>query len=64
MKNIKLEIDKCEEEILLAEEGIKGTQKFLKEEDRLSIIKLTRKNIFSFLSILLIVTIFTFIKYY
>ena len=29
MKNIKIEIDKCEEEILLAEEGIKETKKFL-----------------------------------
>ena len=29
MKNIQLEIDKCEEEIYLAEEGIKDTQKYL-----------------------------------
>ena len=29
MKNIQLEIDKCQEEIFLAEEGIKETQKYL-----------------------------------
>ena len=29
MNNIQLEIDKCQEEIFLAEEGIKETQKYL-----------------------------------
>ena len=52
MKNIQIEIGKCQEEIFLAEEGIKETNKFLtlspddeEDEELLKTLHLYKKNL-------------------